>query len=306
MGRSNRTMRAGPPDNDLVTRASKGDKQAWDTLVERYAPLIWSICRRHQLSSADADDIGQRVWLQLVTRLDEVRDPAALPGWLATTTQRECGSIRRTVRRSQTLGRTLAAEQIPGQQGEMAEQELLAAERHAALCEALTRLPPCCQRLIAALIEDPPVPYAQISARLSIPAGSIGPSRSRCLEKLRRDPAIAALINAEDAPGEGGPERRAACCPPLCRAGRLPGHGQERLAGLRCRQGRTGPYTGRERTSAGFTRPFRAVTLRSGRWRSYDGVGSHDSDTWPLRPGSAWISSRRACRTSGGASRCWS
>ena len=236
MGRSNRTVRAGPPDNDLVVRARKGDKQAWDTLVERYAPLIWSICRRHQLSSAAADDTGQRVWLQLVTRLDEVRDPAALPGWLATTTQRECGSIRRATRRSQALGRALAAEQIPGQQAGMAEQELLTAERHAALREALTRLPPCCQRLIAALIEDPPVPYAQISARLSIPAGSIGPSRSRCLEKLRRDPAIAALINAEDAPAEGGPSNeRPAARSIAVPAGRLLGHGQERLAlGRRC------------------------------------------------------------------------
>lgn len=60
-----------------MTRAGNGDKQAWDTLVERYAPLIWSICRRHRLSNADADDVGQRVWLQLVSQLDRIRDPAA-------------------------------------------------------------------------------------------------------------------------------------------------------------------------------------------------------------------------------------
>jgi DNA-directed RNA polymerase specialized sigma24 family protein len=88
---------------------------------------------------------------------------------------------------------------IPGQQTGMAEHELLRAECDAALHEAFTRLPPSCQRLIAMLIEDPPVPYAQISAQLGIPVGSIGPSRGRCLEKLRRDPAIAALINAETA-----------------------------------------------------------------------------------------------------------
>src|SRR2546430_2412130 len=89
MGRSNRIVRAGPSVNDLVTRAERGDKQAWDALVERSAPLIWSICRRHRLSSADADDVGQRVWLQLVGELDKVRDPAALSGWLAITTHRE-------------------------------------------------------------------------------------------------------------------------------------------------------------------------------------------------------------------------
>jgi len=203
MGRSNRIVRAGPSVNDLVTRAERGDKQAWDALVERSAPLIWSICRGHRLSSADADDVGQRVWLQLVGELDKVRDPAALSGWLAITTHRECGNIRRATRRLQALGRVLDAEHIPDQQAGVIEQELLAAERHAALHEAFTRLPPCCQRLIAVLIEDPPVPYAQISARLGLPVGSIGPSRSRCLEKLRRDPAIAALINAEAASAAG-------------------------------------------------------------------------------------------------------
>jgi RNA polymerase sigma factor (sigma-70 family) len=197
MRRTKKTVRDGRSVNDLVTRAKKGDKQAWDALVERYAPLIWSICRRHRLSNADADDVGQRVWLQLVSQLDKVRDPAALPGWLTTTTERECGTIRRAMRRSQAPGRVPDAGQIPDQQAEMTEHELLAAERHAALREAFTRLPPCCQRLIAVLIEDPPVPDAQISARLGLPVGSIGPSRSRCLEKLRRDPAIAALINAE-------------------------------------------------------------------------------------------------------------
>jgi len=203
MGRSKRSVHAGLSVNDLVTCAKKGDKQAWDALVERYAPLIWSICRRYRLSSADADDVGQRVWLQLVSQLDKVRDPAALPGWLATTTWRECVKIRRATRSSQALGRVLDAGHIPDQQTRMAEHVLLAAERHAALCEAFARLPPCCQRLIAVLIEDPPVPYAQISARLGIPVGSIGPSRSRCLEKLRRDPAIAALINAEAASAGG-------------------------------------------------------------------------------------------------------
>ena len=71
---------------DLVTRAKNGEQQAWDALVERYAPLIWSICRRHRLADVDADDVAQGVWLRLVDQLDKVRDPAALPGWLVTTT----------------------------------------------------------------------------------------------------------------------------------------------------------------------------------------------------------------------------
>lgn len=74
------------PVTDLVTWARNGDKQAWDALVERYAALIWSTCRRHLLEDPDADAVGQRVWLLLLDQLNSLRDPAALPGWLATTT----------------------------------------------------------------------------------------------------------------------------------------------------------------------------------------------------------------------------
>jgi RNA polymerase sigma factor (sigma-70 family) len=183
----------------LVTRARNGDKQAWDELVERYSPLIWSICRRYRLGWADAEDAGQSVWLQLVDQLAALRDPAALPGWLATTTQRECGRVLRAARKQEPPGHPLDAADIPDQMTEAAEHELLKAERHAALREAFTHLPPSAQKLISLLIQDPPVPYAEISAMLGIPVGSIGPSRGRCLDKLRRDPAIAALINAETA-----------------------------------------------------------------------------------------------------------
>src|SRR6202035_4226732 len=93
----------------------------------------------------------------------------------------------------------LDAGSLPGQQAGTADQELLAAERHAALCDALSRLPQDGQQLIALLIADPPVPYAEISTRLGIPVGSIGPKRSGCLDRLRRDPALTALINAADA-----------------------------------------------------------------------------------------------------------
>ena len=190
-------MRDDPCVTDLVTRARKSDQQAWDALVERYAPLIWSICRRHQLSNADAEDVGQSVWLQLVSHLGTVRDPAALPGWLATTTRRECRRVVFTARGPYTSGQPLDAESIPDKQIRTAEQELLAAERHAALLEAFTCLGPSCQQLMAMLLEDPPVPYAEISTILGIPVSSIGPTRGRCLAKLRRYPAIAALIDAE-------------------------------------------------------------------------------------------------------------
>ena len=189
---------------DLVTRATNGDKRAWDDLVDRYAPLVWSICRRRQLSETDADEVQQSIWLQLVSQLGKIRDPAALAGWLATTTWRECGRVLRAARGPLAAGYAPDIETIPDQQAGMAEQELLAAERHAALREAFVRMPPCCQQLIGMLIQDPAMSYAQISAALNIPVGSIGPRRRRCLDKLRDEPEIAALINAgaASAPGE--------------------------------------------------------------------------------------------------------
>ncbi len=130
-----------PVVTGLVTRATDGDRQAWDALIDRYAPLVWSICRRHRLEAADAQDAAQTVWLKLVDHLDKIRDPAALPGWLATTTQHECGRILRTVRRPGHAGHALA-ETIADDHAQTAEQDLLAAERHAALREAPGQLPP--------------------------------------------------------------------------------------------------------------------------------------------------------------------
>ena len=199
-------MRDDPSGIYLVTRAQTGDQQAWNLLVERYAPLVWSICRRYRLGGPDAQDVGQNVWLRLADQLDRIRDPAALPGWLATTTSRECAKALRAARRPNAAGQTLEAKNIPDAKAatteQELEQELLLAERHAALREAFADLLPDRQRLLALLIEDPPVPYDKISAELGIPVGSIGPNRGRCLDKLRRHPAIAALINAERANAE--------------------------------------------------------------------------------------------------------
>jgi RNA polymerase sigma factor (sigma-70 family) len=160
-------------------------------------PLIWSICRRYRLGSADAEDAAQAVWLRLVDRLDKIRDPAAIAGWLATTTRRECCRVLRAARGPQAAWPARDAEAIPDDQAPTAEHELLAAERNAALREALAQLSARDRQLIAILTADPPVPYAEISARLGVPVGSIGPTRGRCMDKLRRYPAIAALINAE-------------------------------------------------------------------------------------------------------------
>jgi len=142
-------MRVDPVVADLVDRARTGERQAWDALVERYAPLIWSICRKYQLDAADAEDAAQSIWLKLVDHLGSLRDPAALPGWLATTTRRECGRILRATRRPCDDRYAPDAGTIPDDHARTAEQDLLAAERHAALREAFGRLSPSCQQLIA-------------------------------------------------------------------------------------------------------------------------------------------------------------
>lgn len=196
-GSEAKPMRNDPQVIDLVARARNGDRSAWDALVDRYSPLIWSTCRRYQLDRSDAEDVGQAVWLRLLEQLDNLREPAALPGWLATTTRRECCRVRRARCRQTPADPVPDAEDLPDEQAATAEDELLIAERHAALRAAFSDLPPSCQQLLALLIADPPVPYAEISAGLGITTGTVGPTRSLCLERLRHHPAIAALSGAE-------------------------------------------------------------------------------------------------------------
>ena len=183
-------MRDGPSVTDLVTRAAGGDKQAWDALVERYIPLVWSICHGHQLTNADARNVNETVWRQLAGQLGTGHHPRALTRWLAATTQRECDQIRRS-RGQHGPGQMPHAVHIP------AGQESGMAERHAALREAFAHLSPQCQQLVAMLTQDPPVPDAEISAKLGIPAPSITQHCRNCLQQLRRHPAIATLIHTD-------------------------------------------------------------------------------------------------------------
>ncbi|MCG5219097.1 sigma-70 family RNA polymerase sigma factor [Streptosporangium sp. KLBMP 9127] len=181
----------------LVGRAGQGDKDAWDEIVERYSPLVWGVCRRHRLSRHDADDVGQGVWLRLVEQLPRLRIPAALPGWLATTTRRECLRVLRLKETREGYEDGADLETLVDGGAADVDGDLLAAERRLALRAAFARLPPQCRRLLGLLLQDPPVPYSRISAELEMPVGSIGPNRARCLAALRRAPELAGLIGAE-------------------------------------------------------------------------------------------------------------
>ena len=194
-------MRDDPTVIALVTRAAGGDPAAWDEIVERYAPLVWSICARFGLSNHDREDVAQNVWLLLVEQLGKLREPAALPGWLATTTHRECLRVVTVARKSERLGTGLD-DALQFVDNTIIDEEILMAERNAALRAAFAELPPKYQQLLAMLMSDPPHSYAEISEKLQIPMGSIGPQRARCLERLRRSSALAGLADIHWAEGE--------------------------------------------------------------------------------------------------------
>ncbi len=176
----------------LVTHATQGDQDAWYELVERYAPLVYRICTRYRLSSNDIEDVEQNVWLLLVEQLGKLREPAALPGWLATITARECLRVVTAAHKTERQGTGLD-DSVVFVDDTVIDQEILAGERNAVLRAALAELPPRCQQLLSMLLSDPPHSYAEIHAKLGIPVGSIGPQRARCLDRLRRSSAFAAL-----------------------------------------------------------------------------------------------------------------
>lgn len=189
-------MRDDPSVVALVVRATEGDQRAWNEIVERFAPLVYAICTRYRLGSHDIEDVGQTVWLLLVEHLDKLREPAALPGWLATTTTRECLRVVKAASRSEWHG-SGQDDSLQFVDDRAIDEEILMAERNAVLRELFAELPVRCQQLLSMLMSDPPDSYATIHEALGIPIGSIGPQRARCLDKLRRSSAFIALDEGE-------------------------------------------------------------------------------------------------------------
>lgn len=184
-----------PTVSDLVDRANKGDDSAWSGLVHRYAPLVWAICRRSGLAKGDCEDVSQTVWLRLVEALPRLREPGALPGWLATTTRRECVRVAKLARGRAARERTdiddLVDNDFPG-----VDHRLIDTELNVVLRTAFAELEPRCQQLLVLLMQIPRIPYVEISATIGIPRGAIGPTRARCLDKLRQRPALAKWIRS--------------------------------------------------------------------------------------------------------------
>ncbi|MEU8222891.1 sigma-70 family RNA polymerase sigma factor [Kribbella sp. NPDC048915] len=167
----------------LVIRAAEGDQVAWSQLVDHYARLVWAVTRSFRLSDSDAADVSQMVWLRLLEHINRV-DPERVGAWLVVTTRRECLRVLAFRKRVLLTYEATAFEDVAGDQPEL-DADLLAGERAEDVRRALESLPERWQQLLGMLMADPPVPYAEISATIGIPIGSIGPIRGRCLDKLR-------------------------------------------------------------------------------------------------------------------------
>jgi RNA polymerase sigma factor (sigma-70 family) len=192
-----------PSDTELVESATKSDEEAWEQLVGRYQPLINAISRRHRLAPSDAHDVSQYVWMQLLGHINTLREPRALPGWIAATTKHRCYEILRNHKRSVSvdpllIGRAelvdMAARRTNSESHLAVDDELLRAEQRRAVRQGLAELSETQQQLLLLLVADPPIPYNEISRRMKLPVGSIGPTRARLLKKLRKSNAVRALM----------------------------------------------------------------------------------------------------------------
>ncbi len=166
----------------IVRAAADGNDLAWSELVARFGGLVWSIARSYRLSHADAGDVVQCTWLKLVQHLGAIKNPDAVGAWLATTARRECLRLIDGSKSQIPFGDDLPE---PPDEHAALDDELLRSERDSLLWQAVSLLRPEDQALVRMLASDPPASYAEISAALDMPIGSIGPTRARCLERLR-------------------------------------------------------------------------------------------------------------------------
>lgn len=181
--------------SDLVRAALDGDKASWEVLVQRYSGLVWSVARGYRLGAADAADVYQTTWLRLAEHLGRLSNPGQVGAWLATTARHEAlRTARGAARVIPSDDATMVAlghvdEYSPERAALDAEQARLDAERYARLWLAFSGLPDHCRQLLRIMIAAPPPSYAEIAAALDMPVGSIGPTRARCLRRLREQMA---------------------------------------------------------------------------------------------------------------------
>jgi RNA polymerase sigma factor (sigma-70 family) len=192
--RGHRVRRESAAVAQLVRAAAGGDHHAWEALVEEFGGLVWAVARAHRLSDADAADVAGATWLRLVEHLGSLREADRVGAWLATTARRECLHVLRSAQRQTPTGDDLDSQ--PSEPTDIAG-ELMIAERDVALWRAFGRLPERDRALLRLLVADPGPSYEEISAALEMPVGSIGPTRARSLERLRRELAREGVVAAD-------------------------------------------------------------------------------------------------------------
>jgi RNA polymerase sigma factor (sigma-70 family) len=168
----------------LTGRAAAGDEAAWNELISRYSRLLWAIGAQHRLSPADAADVYQTTWLRLVEHIDRIAEPERIGAWLATTARRECLRVIQTSARQVPVGDDFPELVAPASDP---AAELLRAERDAELRQAMSCLRERDEQLLLMLFADVAPGYAEIAETLGMPIGSIGPTRARSLERVRRE-----------------------------------------------------------------------------------------------------------------------
>ncbi|HTW08622.1 MAG TPA: sigma-70 family RNA polymerase sigma factor [Acidimicrobiales bacterium] len=170
----------------LVERARRDDMGAWSELVARFNGMIAAAARRYRLVPADVAEVQQATWLLLLVNLHRIEQPERVGGWLATTARRESLQVLRRACRYSPRAAAVFAD-LPDHHLPEPDARPIAEEREAVLRAAWARLQPRCQHLLSLLIaDDERIGYRDISALLRMPVGSIGPTRGRCLEHLRR------------------------------------------------------------------------------------------------------------------------
>ena len=178
----------------LVADAAVGDGRATEALIHRYSGLVWSICWNYHLTSADAADVSQVVWMRLVENVGRIRQPDSLGAWLASVTRHECLRLVRRSEREVTTADSFDLDETSGEDD--VDVALLCAERGAALRQAFDCLPPKWRSLLEVLLATPSASYEEVAAATGMPIGSIGPTRQRCLERLRVAPVLMELTAA--------------------------------------------------------------------------------------------------------------
>jgi RNA polymerase sigma factor (sigma-70 family) len=176
----------------LVRRAAAGDDDAWTSLVQAFTPRLRAVARSHRLGAHDVDDVVQTTWLELLKYIGRLREPAKLCGWLHSTARHESLRTATAARRDAPLDEVFEEPSIAPE----GDERLEAAERKAALAVALRTLPTHHRSLVQMLFADREPSYTDIAAELGIPVGSIGPTRARCLERLRHQPCLAGMAAA--------------------------------------------------------------------------------------------------------------